>query len=296
MITVIVLLGVLIVMVIAVLIVLLWRLDRLATATGERFTRMDQALTERFTRVDPAVAERFTRIDTKLRALRGQVEHDAIKLQRGNMRELEGLHQLFGGFTPRAPMPPTGHWALNPTDLLALLHLVERRQPAVVVELGSGTSTVWMAYAVERYGGRIISLDHDPEFAQRTRTMLRTHGLDAVADVRDAALLPVTIGDAGFDWYDLTALSDVDSIDLLLVDGPPGSTGPLSRYPALPLLRARLAPGATVVLDDTSRADERETLRRWLAEDASMVAEPVTAGQHAVLSSARRRAPAQRIS
>jgi predicted O-methyltransferase YrrM len=287
---------VLLAVLIALLIVLLWRLNRLAAATGERFTRIDRAVTERFTRVDQTVAERFGRVDTKLRALRGQVEHDAIKLQRGNMRELEGLHQLFGGFTPRAPMPPTGHWALNPTDLLALLHLVERRQPTVVVELGSGTSTVWMAYAVERYGGKIISLDHDPEFAERTRTMLRTHGLDAVAEVRDAALHPVTVGDTTVDWYDLTALSDVDAIDLLLVDGPPGSTGPMSRYPALPLLRARLAPGATVVLDDTSRADEQETLRRWLAEDASMVAEPVTAGQHAVLSYARRRAPAQRIS
>jgi predicted O-methyltransferase YrrM len=291
-IVVIVLLGALI----ALQIVLLWRLRRFTAATGERLTRIDRAVTERFTRVDQTVADRFGRVDTKLRALRGQVEHDAIKLQRGNMRELEGLHQLFSGFTPRAPMPPTGHWALNPTDLLALLHLVERRQPTVVVELGSGTSTVWMAYAVERYGGKIISLDHDPEFAERTRTMLRTHGLDAVAEVRDAALRPVTVGDTAFDWYDLTALSDVDAIDLLLVDGPPGSTGPMSRYPALPLLRARLAAGATVVLDDTSRADEQETLRRWLAEDASMVAEPVTVGQHAVLSYARRRAPAQRIS
>ena len=54
-------------------------------------------------------------------------------------------------------------------------------------------------------------------------------------------------------------------IDLLLVDGPPGYGEGMerSRYPALPALEPRLAPGAMVVLDDASRPGEREIIERW---------------------------------
>ena len=55
-------------------------------------------------------------------------------------------------------------------------------------------------------------------------------------------------------------------IDLLVVDGPPGLLRPQARYPALPVLRERLSPGASILLDDTHRADEREIVRRWLDE------------------------------
>jgi predicted O-methyltransferase YrrM len=237
---------------------------------------------------------RHKRVDTVLGSLRHQVNHDAINLQRAQQRELEGLHQLFGDFTPRAPMPSSGQWALNPTDLLALLHLVERRRPAVVVELGSGTSTIWIAYALERLGGRLISLDHERTYADRTRAMLHAHGLEAVAEVRDAPLRRITVQGTEFDWYDTDALDDVDGIDLLLVDGPPGSVGPMSRYPALEVLRGKLSPGATVVLDDISRDDEQETLRRWAAEHPGAGIEPTLIGQHGVLSFARPTAPGQR--
>jgi len=49
------------------------------------------------------------------------------------------------------------------------------------------------------------------------------------------------------------------------VDGPPAYAAGqgLARYPALPVLRGRLAPGATVILDDVERPGEQEVLRRW---------------------------------
>jgi predicted O-methyltransferase YrrM len=272
------------------------RLNGLAAATATvagRVTGAEQGLAASETdRVTDTI--RFKRLDARLGALRHQVQHDAINLHRAQLREVEGLHQLFGGFTPRAPMPSTGHWALNPTDLLALLHLVERRRPALVVELGSGTSTIWLAYALERLGGRIVSLDHEPAYAERTRTMLRAHRLESVAEVRDAPLRQISVRGDAFEWYDADALADLDAIDLLLVDGPPGSIGPLSRYPALSVLTPRLTPGATVVLDDLGRADEQETLRRWVAEDSLLTVEPTLIGQHAVLTYARHSTPAQR--
>ena len=64
-----------------------------------------------------------------------------------------------------------------------------------------------------------------------------------------------------------TAL-DAEPVDLLVVDGPPADTADkvLARYPALPVVHPRLAPGATVVLDDVERPGEQEVLTRWERE------------------------------
>jgi predicted O-methyltransferase YrrM len=47
-------------------------------------------------------------------------------------------------------------------------------------------------------------------------------------------------------------------IDLLVIDGPPSSTNPDARYPALEHLVPLLSPRATVILDDVDREEERK--------------------------------------
>jgi predicted O-methyltransferase YrrM len=42
---------------------------------------------------------------------------------------------------------------------------VRSRQPQLVVALGGRTLTVWLAYAVEKAGGRLVAVDHDREAA-----------------------------------------------------------------------------------------------------------------------------------
>jgi len=213
--------------------------------------------------------------------------HSTDLLLRAQSREVEALVQLFQGFTPRAPMPSSGDFALNPTDLLELLHLIRVRQPRLVVELGSGTSSVWIGYALEESGGRLISLDHDPEYAQKTRALLTAHGLAGVAEVRHAALSPLTIEDKTYQWYDVAELADLRGIDLLLVDGPPEATGPDARFPALHVLEPKLAGTATIVFDDAHRHDEQAALVRWTETFAGLSRERELLGRHAVLSYVR---------
>jgi predicted O-methyltransferase YrrM len=197
--------------------------------------------------------------------------------------EVEALTQLFQRIKPRAPMPSSGRWALNPTGLLQLVWLIEQRRPAIIVELGSGTSTVWMGYAVEQAGGgRLVSLEHLPEFADRTRKLVDIHGLDKLVEVRDAPLRPLQ--EATSLWYALDALGDLQEIDLLFVDGPPGPTGPQARYPALPVLSDRLTDGAIVVLDDASRADEAAIVERWCAEFPGLERSVASLGDQAILT------------
>jgi predicted O-methyltransferase YrrM len=227
---------------------------------------------------------------TITRGLR-QSGHGTDLLLRAQSREIEALFQLFQQFTPGAPMPSSGDFALNPTDLLDLMHLVRLRRPRLVLELGSGTSSVWLGYALQKYGGRLVSLDHDPGYARQTRALVAAHGLDEVVEVREAPLRELAANGKTYRWYDVEALDDLADIDLLLVDGPPAATGPDARYPALPVLAEKLAGTATVILDDSNRPDEREAVQNWIREVPGLTEEERLLGRHAVLSYTRAAAP-----
>jgi hypothetical protein len=75
------------------------------------------------------------------------------------------------------------------------------------------------------------------------------------------------IGVEQFEWYDLGLVDLPDnSVDFLVIDGPPSTTGALARYPALPLLERMLADEAVIILDDANRMDEVEDVARWFKE------------------------------
>jgi predicted O-methyltransferase YrrM len=204
-----------------------------------------------------------------LEAEQRRLGRDTARMQRERTAETEALLQLFREFEPRAPMPSSRiQWAMDPTGLLELLFLIGRKQPKVVLELGSGTSSIWIAYALEKHGGRLISVDHETEYADRARSLIQLHDVGNLAEVRLAELRH--INGEEFLWYDVDALRDINEIDLLLVDGPPGSLGEMARYPALPVLENQLAPNAVVILDDAGRADEQGIVRRWITDVAGL--------------------------
>jgi predicted O-methyltransferase YrrM len=163
-------------------------------------------------------------------------------------------------------LPATRGWAASPDLLMVLVDLVITERPSLVVECGSGASTLWIALAMRRFGidGRIIALDHDPVFGGQTRDFLARHGVADLAEVRDAPLENFTLDGQTYAWYARRAWEDLTGIDLLFVDGPPAATGHQARYPALPLLSESMSPGAIAVLDDLVVPDMQNVLRLWL--------------------------------
>jgi hypothetical protein len=123
---------------------------------------------------------------------------------------------------------------------------------------------VWLGYAARSVGGRLVALEHHEKYAALTRALVAEHQLEDVVDVRLAPLRQQQVGDGSAPWYDSAAWADLHDIGLLLVDGPPTKVARHARYPALPLLRDRLAASALVLLDDFHRPDEKATMQRWL--------------------------------
>lgn len=194
---------------------------------------------------------------------RNRLLAEVRKSNQDETRSVEAILQLQRDREFRAPMPPSGRWALDGRSLLELMAVVEDKGPKLLLELGSGTSTVWLGYALERTGGKVVSVEHDQAFADVTSWNLERHRLTETVDLRVAPLTPWD-GEGSTDWYDGRAFEGLEQIDLLLVDGPPAGTGAEARYPAVPVLLDRLAPGGLVVLDDSDRPDERHIIERWL--------------------------------
>ncbi|GIM95152.1 class I SAM-dependent methyltransferase [Paractinoplanes toevensis] len=167
-------------------------------------------------------------------------------LLREQNQEIEALFQLFRQVTPRAPMPAGG--ALNPTDLLGLITIAAGRPPGLTVVLGGGPATIWLGYALEATGGRLVAVDHDRKRAEATRQLLAEHGLTGV-EVRHAMAAELTVDGRNVDWYDVDALDGLTDIDLLVVDGT-SAPGTEAVAPALHVLGRRLADSGAVVVDE----------------------------------------------
>jgi len=171
-----------------------------------------------------------------------------------------GLQSAVGS----RPLPPMRAWAGFPDFLSYLYRLVRAAEPPLVVECGSGVSTVVIATALAQIGrGSLVSLEHDEWYASRTRSWLVARHLDNHAEVLVAPLGYSDVAPHN-PWYQHAWVEDDPrEIDLLVVDGPPGSTADRARYPAVPLLSARFSCDCVIVLDDVNRDDEREVLEVW---------------------------------
>jgi predicted O-methyltransferase YrrM len=207
------------------------------------------------------------------------------------MMRFDGLHgfvwdtlNLVTSLRPRVPLRRPGHWAVSADFLIEISQRIIEDEPELVVELGSGLSTVVTALLLKHRGrGRMISIDHEAAFAATTRCDLAANDLTAFVEVRVAPLLETRAFGGTRLWYDTQVLTDLTDIDLLVVDGPPMPIAPDIRYPSLAFFWDRLRPGACVLLDDADREGERTILERWRAEFPDMESHHLDLEKGAVL-------------
>jgi predicted O-methyltransferase YrrM len=202
--------------------------------------------------------------DADLKRIAGLMDRELKR----TFRQVEALQNLYGIIPIEHALPASRGFPASPDLLLFLVDMVDRHRPKVIVECGSGLSTLCLALAMRRFGidGKVIALEHLAQYAAQTEELLHRHGVADLAEVRTAPLEDFTFGEETTPWYSRSAWEDIEGVDLLFVDGPPAKLGPLARYPSLPFFVERLAPGAQIVLDDYARTKERVILERWESE------------------------------
>lgn len=190
---------------------------------------------------------------------------NSIDLKNQPPRELSEVSRGWP-FQIRSELPPFGAFTICEDFGDILIQEVLNSRPKTILEVGSGVSTVLLGYCLEILGeGHIYSIEHLPEYAQRTRSLTKNHRVDHYTTVIDASLIMREIQQEQWLWYDTSGLAEMQ-YDLVVVDGPPRRTGPLARYPILPLFDDSMSSNSVLLLDDALRKDEEAILLRWQEE------------------------------
>ncbi len=180
--------------------------------------------------------------------------------------EVVTSHPVLGGLA----IDRENSWAISPSTMLFLWELLLVRKPQRILEFGSGISTqIFSAYAETiREDGkvkRIVSVDHDAAWLDKTRERLTSTGRNECVELVHGELVEQSLLGRKMLAYDVPqedladAASD-EGFDLCFIDGPPGTVG---RSGCLPLAVPYLARGAIVLLDDAYRPGEQTTLHEW---------------------------------
>lgn len=196
-----------------------------------------------------------------------RVLQEEAREQRRHTQALISLHQQIDF---RLPMPPITGWTATPELLNLIYFYVRHTRPVNILELGSGLSTLICSYAChQNEKGKVWSLDHEPPYLEKTRSLLEQHQLAGYSSLVNAPLTSTEITHYGTGkrmnkrWYQLGELPDEVSYDVLIVDGPPHGTNAYARYPAMEKLYDRLNTNAVVIIDDTNRDDEQQMIALW---------------------------------
>lgn len=226
--------------------------------------------------------ETFRRLTRNLFSLGSDLNRKIERDSFLNYQQTEALINLLAVVKPELPLPQTRGWAVWPDFLSTLYTLIRDKQPRLILELGSGVSTLVSAYALKQNGGgRIVSLDHIEDWLEATRVNIERHGLSEYVDLLHAPLESVDVQGRDALWYDTRNTKNLQNIDLLVVDGPPGSVRPMARYPAVPLLFEQLSPEPVILVDDANRDDEQLMVKQWLTHFECFEAEFLHLGQGA---------------
>tara|TARA_Y100000996_G_scaffold630_1_gene570 strand:- start:467 stop:1240 length:774 start_codon:yes stop_codon:yes gene_type:complete len=183
-------------------------------------------------------------------------------------RQLEIYTTLINSLNIKKPILASNaldDYAANPDFLFLINDIINKYKPSVIVEAGSGVSTLICAYSLQKLSnGKIFSLDHDKDYQSIVKSSISEHYLDNFVESIHAPL--VDYQNHNFKWYDIKELNRLNKIDLLIIDGPPVKFSKNIRYPAIPLLLNKIKKGAIIILDDCKRKEEKNVVSLWKKE------------------------------
>jgi len=216
-------------------------------------------------------------IGLKLRARFSHLDAKLERLENGTRKELReefhrGLDERSVEIQNAIALQALGisyptflaDWSLDSfLGRFLMQHLMEAH-PKVIVELGSGSSTILIAKAMKTLGHEHehLAIDHDKRFLNITKQLAEANHVSDGIQFFECPLAELEGSENS--WYQNVVDKIADKkIDLLIVDGPPAVTQPWARYPALPQLHEHLSPQCVVILDDAVREGERKIAKQW---------------------------------
>lgn len=253
-----------------------------------------QQLSEDFQKQHQALSEQIRQLNVEMTKLRQSLERTVKSEMLNAAQQLEAFMGVQNFINYGERLPGMHGWPISPDFALYLIELIDRNDYDLILEFGSGTSTVIIAKTLARVARHKqgkeatvqVAFEHLEKYHVETRENLAQAGLLDTVNLIHAQLAPYTAPNGNtYSYYSCrctleklaSQLSSANLKVLMVVDGPPASTGKHARYPAVPaLLEYFTGAHIDVLLDDYIRDDEKEIAQVWLEDiqlkglDASM--------------------------
>lgn len=220
-----------------------------------------------------------------IKGLKSKLSKQITREIANTTQQLEA-HQALQALIGDLPAPLHG-WPISPDFALELVRLIRDKRYELIIEFGSGTSTLISLRAIEQFGlhsasqaappNRLITFEHLDAYHQKTTDLVASCSNRSLLDLRLSPLEPWADATSNYSYYAGTvAIAEAiqavtNSVEqplkaLVIIDGPPGATCHWARYPAVPIV-LDAASGMDIsvdfLLDDLIRTDEKELALAW---------------------------------
>ena len=186
--------------------------------------------------------------------------------------------QTFKGLNLNLELFDDLPWAISRDSAEYLQNL--DTDPDVLIEFGSGLTTLLFMDKFKDTKTEILTFEHLPKYYKITSELLLTNGhnfppIKLCPLVNNSEVGPLPYYNCVDHLKSITHGQNV----LIFVDGPP-AMGTQSRLPALKLVLNTIKPkSGTIIIDDYNRIEEQEIVDNWrqqLSEKCKELYEPIT--------------------
>jgi hypothetical protein len=241
-----------------------------------------QQLSEVLQKQHATLSEQIKQQNLKIEKVRQSLEKTVKSEMHNAAQQLEAFLGIQNFLNNGESLPGMHGWPISPDFALYIIELIDKNDYDLILEFGSGTSTVIIAKALcqidrQQHGKQAtvhVAFEHMEQYYSQTKTDLkRSDVLDTVRLIL-TPLTPYTAPNGKtYSYYAChsalqelaESFSQTNLKILMIVDGPPSSVGQHSRYPAVPSVLDKFSSShIDVLLDDYIRVDEKETALAWL--------------------------------
>ncbi|WP_462401995.1 methyltransferase FkbM [Pseudomonas sp. Marseille-QA0332] len=242
-----------------------------------------QQLAQELQKQHSSLNEQIKQQNAEMIKIRKSLENTVRSEMLNAAQQLEAFLGIQNFLNHGERLPGMHGWPISPDFALYLIELIDSKHYDLILEFGSGTSTVIIAKTLARIGQQRrtsppvqVAFEHLEQYYNQTHANLIQADLIHAVQLVLAPLVPFQSPSGNmYSYYDchsklaeLKAKLTADCLKILMiVDGPPGSTGKHARYPAVPAVLKHFKGAALdIVLDDYIRSDEKEVAEMWLKE------------------------------
>lgn len=208
---------------------------------------------------------RFKKIIQKVPLLKDFLQAQKIKeAQAWNIIAMQHLSEF------KVPWMPWTGSSIRPSSLRAIMNEIRTHGRKSFLEFGSGISTLYLAEAARRWGGKVVSVEQDKSWQAIIHEGLKQAGTSEFVEFITVPLSNKSSNESSYEWYDqpvLDAATEGRRFDLVLVDAPISRAGfKKVRAPAGEWLQGRLMSDFCIFLDDIHRPGEQAIAEDWVKD------------------------------